>query len=589
MKTPQAESDKHLKVYARIFIFLLGGLIFAGLILQPVSDSFAQGIDKLGINPISFNENNADLLKQTYLLTDTITSTPTVTITETPTAKVTSTSTITATPTSTSTSTTTTTPTNTPTGTATETATATSTSTASATSTGTSTSTATPTLTGTQPTATITPTPTKTGTLTPVASLSVSVTPTQAKVNESFTFTIKVGNTGSLPTSDNIVVDSLPTFIDVTTVTTSKGTITKLTHSFIVSVGDVNPGDIVTIIAIVRVNSTLSRTESLTNVVTMTYDQTKSITASVGYKVLFQTLPPTGELPLNWRQERIKPVAMIPGLLLMSLGGILLIMVVWSKTRNHKDKLWMTVSGTLLILVGFVAGVSASGLFTTIGKVQYYQMTPTSGGLIAQMQPVDPSATTLPRLPASAFSTPDSVIPIVTLPDYPIPTPVITITPQPGEPGPDTSAVLRIVIPALFLDTDVKYVPYDGFSWLISGLRQEIAWMGNTSWPGLGGNTALAGHVTVAGMGDGPFRHLDELPNGELVLLYTEKNIYTYQVRESRVTDDGDMSVTLATDNPQISLITCIDWDEETHSYLNRLVVIADLVRSEPITMGKTP
>ncbi len=90
-------------------------------------------------------------------------------------------------------------------------------------------------------------------------------------------------------------------------------------------------------------------------------------------------------------------------------------------------------------------------------------------------------------------------------------------------------------------------------------------------------------------MGDGPFRHLDELPNGELVLLYTEKNIYTYQVRESRVTDDEDMSVTLATDNSQISLITCTDWDEETHAYLNRLVVIADLVRADPITMGSAP
>jgi LPXTG-site transpeptidase (sortase) family protein len=321
----------------------------------------------------------------------------------------------------------------------------------------------------------------------------------------------------------------------------------------------------------------------------MTYDQTKSITASVGYKVLYQTLPPTGELPLNWRQEKIRPVAMIPGLLLMGLGGVLLFLVVLSRASNHKDKLWMSVGGTLLILVGFAAGASASGLFYPFGHVQDYQVAPTSDGMVAQVQVGDPSATTLPRLPASAFSTPDSVIPIVTLPDYPIPTPKITITTQPGEIGPDTSAVVRIVIPALFLDTEVKYVPYDGFSWMISGLRQEIAWMGNTSWPGLGGNTGLAGHITVTGMGDGPFRHLDELPNSELVLLYTEKNIYTYQVRESRVTDDEDMSVTLATDNSQISLITCTDWDEETHAYLNRLVVIADLVRTDPITMGSVP
>lgn len=578
MKTLQAGSDRHLKFNARIFVLFLGIFLFAGLIHLPLSTSSAHSADKFGINPFSPNEFDAYPISQTSLLTDTVTSTPTATATETATVIITSTVTTTATPTDTSTST----------STPTETSTAVGTPTSTSTTTATGTTTATPTVTGTQPTLTVTPTSTKTGTLTPGASLSVSVTPTEAKANESLTFTIKIGNSGTAPTSDNIVVDSFPTYIDVLTVTTSKGTITKLTHSFIASIGDVNPGDIVTITTVVKVNSTLSRTESLNNVVTMTYDQTRSITASVVYRVVYQTLPPTGELPSNWRQERIRPVAIIPGLLLMGLGGILLIMVVWTKARNHRDRLWMTVGGTLLLLVGFIAVASVSGLFSPSGQVQDYQMTPTYDSVIAQVQPVDPSVTSLPWLPASAFSTPDAVIPIVTLPDYPIPTPKITITPQPGEVGPDTSAVVRIVIPALFLDTEVKYVPYDGYSWMISGLRQEIAWMGNTSWPGLGGNTGLAGHVTVAGMGDGPFRHLDELPNGELVLLYTEKSIYTYQVRESRVTDGGDMSVTLATVNPQISMITCIDWDEESHTYLNRLVVIADLVRSEPITMGKT-
>ena len=568
MRPLQVRPDNHLKVSSRISFIILGILIFIGLLLIPVSASFAQVVGNLGNNPSSFDELDTFQIKQSIILTDTVTSTPTET----------------GTPVITGTITTTATPTNTPTSTST----ATETSTAVGTPTGTSTTTATPTLTGTQPTATITPTPTPTGTLIPGPSLSISVTPSQAKVNESLTFTIKIGNTGTAPTSDNIIVDSFPTYIDVLTVATSKGTITKLTHSFTASIGDVNPGDIVTITAVVKVNSTLTRTETLTNIVTMTYNQTKSITSSVGYQVVFQTLPPTGELPLNWRQERIKPVALIPGLLIIGLGGILLIIVIWSKERNNKDKLWMTVGGTLLILVGFIAVASVSGLFSPSGQAQDYQLTPTYGGVIAQVQPVDPSATALPWLPASAFSTPDAVIPIVTLPNYPIPTPKITITPKPGEVGPDTSAVVRIVIPALFLDTEVKYVPYDGFTWMITGLRQEIAWMGNTSWPGLGGNTGLAGHVTVAGMGDGPFRHLDELPNGELVLLYTENNIYTYQVRESRVTDGGDMSVTFATQNPQISLITCVDWDEETRTYLDRLIVIADLVRSEPITMGST-
>ena len=559
---------KHTHDSSRMIFYVLGILVFIGLILIPVTTSLAQDADKLKNNPSSNNEFDDFQIKQSIILTDTVTSTAT----ETSTSVITGTTTTTATPTDTPT----------------ETSTAIGTSTSTSTSTATATSTATSTATGTQATATVTRTSTPTGTLIPGPSLSITVTPSQAKVNESLTFTIKIGDTGTAPTTDNIIVDSFPTTIDVLTVTTSKGTITKLTHSFTASIGDVNPGDIVTITVVVKVNSSLTRTETLTNVVTMTYNQTRSITSSVGYQVVFQTLPPTGELPLNWRQERIKPLAMIPGVLIIGLGGLLLIMLIWSKERNQRDRLWMMVGGTLLVLIGFIAVASASGLFNSSGQTRGYQQTPTYGGLIAQAPPVDPTVTELPWLPASAFSTPDAVIPIVTLPDYPIPTPKITITPKPGEDGPDISAVVRIVIPALFLDTEVKYVPYDGFTWMISGLRQEIAWMGNTSWPGLGGNTGLAGHVTVAGMGDGPFRHLDELPSGELVLLYTEKNIYTYQVRESRVTDGEDMSVILPTDNAQISLITCIDWDEEAHTYLDRLIVIADLVRFEPITMGST-
>lgn len=270
----------------------------------------------------------------------------------------------------------------------------------------------------------------------------------------------------------------------------------------------------------------------------------------------------------------------------MGLGVVLLFMIAWLKDRPQKQKLWMAVAGALLVLTGFIYASSTFGLFGSTRQNQTNPLIPNNNTELAQAEPGEVTATILPWRPASAYSTPDSVIPIVTLPDYPIPTPVVTITPKPGEAGPDLSPVVRIVIPAMLLDTIVKYVPYDGYSWMISGLREEIAWMGNTSWPGLGSNTGFAGHVTVAGMGDGPFRHLDELATGEVVILYTEKNIYSYQVRERRVTDDGDMTVTLPTDNPQISLITCVDWDNDAHTYLNRLVVIADLVRTEPITMG---
>jgi LPXTG-site transpeptidase (sortase) family protein len=379
-----------------------------------------------------------------------------------------------------------------------------------------------------------------------------------------------------------MVLDSFPTYIDVITVSSTRGSTTKLTHSFVVSIGELNPGETITITTVVKVNTTLTRTETQNNVVTMTYDVSKSITASVSYRAVYSTLPPTGDLPLNWRESTIKPTTLIPWIILIGSGLILLFLGVRSKIQNRKNAFWIISVGTLFVIVGFVIGMSVFGVVHP-QQANQDEIISTVDGSVAQMQT---SPSSLPRLPASAFSTPEAVVPIVTLPDYPIPTPQITVTLQPGDTGPDTSPVVRIAIPILSLDTEVKYVPYDGFSWLITGLRHEVAWMGNTSWPGLGGNTSLAGHVTVAGLGDGPFRHLDELPTGEFIILYTEKNMYTYNVRESLVTDDGDMSVTLTTVNPQITLITCVDWDQEAKNYLNRLVVIADLIRAEPITLG---
>ena len=565
MKTPNLEPELYLHNKTRILTFFLGLLMLSGLLWLSTSATVAQG-DNASHSRASFSRNGFEI-DNTLLLTDTVTSTPTVTLTQTPTEVVTSTVTATSTATGTPTSTNTTIPGDTPTSTPTPTSSPTASHT--------------PTVTGTPPTIT----PTRTATVNPGATISVSVSPYQAKVNETLTFTIKVGNTSDDTTVDNIVVDSFPTFIDVISVTFS-GTVTKGSHSFIATIGDVDPDEIITITVVIRVNSTLSRSETLSNVVTLTFDQRGSKNASVAYRVVYSSLPGTGELPLNWRQVGSKPVSMLPGILLFVFGGILLGLVRWTKARTHKDRLWMTVSGSLLIVVGFILMISTTGWFNHSGATPIEQVNLSESADVVQALSAEPSETSLAWQPASAFSTPDSVIPIVTLPDYPIPTPVITITPKPGEPSPDTSSIVRIVIPALLLDTEVKYVPYDGYTWLINGLRQEIAWMGNTSWPGLGSNTGLAGHVTVAGMGDGPFRHLDELPMGEVIILYTEQNIYTYQVRSSKVTDDGDMSVIDSTDNPQISLITCIDWDDDTKTYINRLVVVADLIRTEPLTMG---
>ena len=60
--------------------------------------------------------------------------------------------------------------------------------------------------------------------------------------------------------------------------------------------------------------------------------------------------------------------------------------------------------------------------------------------------------------------------------------------------------------------------------------------------------------------------------------IYTEENIYHYKMREQVIVEDTDLSVVEATEEPQITLITCTGWDEDLRVYLKRLVVFADLV-----------
>lgn len=448
----------------------------------------------------------------------------------------------------------------------TQTATATATSTATATATATSSSTPTPTLTGTQPT------PTATGTITPQPAVSVSVFPVEAKVNQSLTFTIRITNGGTKPTTSGTVSNSFPSYIDVVTVTTSQGTVAKSLHFYTVNIGGIDPNEVVTIIAIVRVNSSLTRTELVSNLVVLVYDDNLTRTGSVIYKVVATTvIPGTGQLSLveadrlEAIQSRIAWLSSHWALFAFSIGGFLAVAAL-------RKTLFSRAAGVLALLV---LAVSLAACLADATSVP-----------LASEPEVDLSTATptlLPFMPASAFSTPEAMV--ITLPDYPVPTPAELVIQSEGEPAPDTSSIQRIVIPALGVDTVVAYVPYDEdkLSWLIEGLREEVAWLGDTSWPGLGSNTVLAGHVTVRGLGNGPFRYLDNLQEGDQIKVFTAENEYIYTVREQVTVNETDLGVLLPTTQAQLTLITCTGWDEELEIYRFRRVVFADLLRSEPI------
>jgi LPXTG-site transpeptidase (sortase) family protein len=548
----------------RAGIALVAGLIillFTWLALQPAGRGQALGND--GDQPgldLPYQEPATD----TPTSTATETATPTETVTPTPTSTSTATATETLTPTASSTAT----ETHTPTVTGTP---------PTLTPTFTSTPTFTPTVTGTPPT------PTPTGTLTPNINITLSVTPGEARKGERFTFRIIITNTGTAPVTNVLVTDTFSSFLDISGAATTQGTVTTnaAARTVNVNIGTINPNQTVTITILMTVNNsvTVTTTQAHASIMVYVYGGVTFSRSSnaVAYRIVVgSTLPPTGWMELDGTPDAngVYLPAIISGAVFFLLGILALVAGGRNRKSGNTWGGWLTRMGLILLAAGVLfalGGFMLNGTRTASpqsGLVDAYS-TPT--GEIIHFS-LTPEAAIIPW--------PDK---LEKLPDYPIPSPTFALTPDENGELPDASAATRLIIPAVGVDNVIKYVPFDGESWMIAGLREEIAWMGETSWPGLGSNTGLAGHVTLRDGSDGPFRNLSEIQVGDEVLVYTEEKIYSYQVTEFRLVDEAEMAVIDPSEKSQVTLITCTDWNKELKMYMKRLVVFAELVEDRPI------
>jgi LPXTG-site transpeptidase (sortase) family protein len=139
----------------------------------------------------------------------------------------------------------------------------------------------------------------------------------------------------------------------------------------------------------------------------------------------------------------------------------------------------------------------------------------------------------------------------------------------------------RMVIPVLKVNTRVKSKPYAELTWDLSDLGQDIAFLEDVPGQETDNNLVFAGHVTVRNGGSGPFRYLFKLAPGDEIILHKGQLNYTYAVLEQQVVFPDDTAVLEDTQEPQVTLITCITWNEETLSYLRRLIIIAKLEKIE--------
>jgi LPXTG-site transpeptidase (sortase) family protein len=150
----------------------------------------------------------------------------------------------------------------------------------------------------------------------------------------------------------------------------------------------------------------------------------------------------------------------------------------------------------------------------------------------------------------------------------------------------DSSPVQRVIIPALAVDARVMSMPRSGDSWDLNGLRDNVGWLEGTSLPGLGGNTVLAGHIMVLYIGAGPFRYLHHLKPGDEILVDTLQKRYSFLVTDQFTVAETDVQILADTDEPQLTLFTCSNWDPENEHYWKRRVVTARLNEVQNLAEG---
>jgi sortase A len=136
--------------------------------------------------------------------------------------------------------------------------------------------------------------------------------------------------------------------------------------------------------------------------------------------------------------------------------------------------------------------------------------------------------------------------------------------PPPAIPTQGPSQALRLVIPAINVDSQV--VQGDGWDQLKKGIGQRIG----TPDPGQVGNLVLSAHDDIFGE---IFRHLDGLKPGDELQIYTASQIFSYVVTSSRLVAPTDVSVMNATRYPSVTLISCYPYLVDRQ----RIVVFADL------------
>jgi LPXTG-site transpeptidase (sortase) family protein len=215
----------------------------------------------------------------------------------------------------------------------------------------------------------------------------------QAMVGELVTFTITVTNNGNQTAANVTVTDPLPANLEVFSATSSPTGVVSIIppRTVVVDIGDVDPGDVITIIVTARVNSL--GTPPIQNVVTLTTTSPTDILSNDQAAVLLQVVSPvipnTGFTPaiqtkLPAQPEMLEYTAYdgmslsIPSLRVsLPIVGVPKSGDTWDVTWLDKNAGWLngtafpTWNGNSVITGHVYLSNGQPGPFVGIGKLKY--------------------------------------------------------------------------------------------------------------------------------------------------------------------------------------------------------------------------
>ena len=142
-----------------------------------------------------------------------------------------------------------------------------------------------------------------------------------------------------------------------------------------------------------------------------------------------------------------------------------------------------------------------------------------------------------------------------------------------------TETAMMLEIPKLSVSMPIVGVPQSESGWDVNWLGNSAGYLAGSAFPTWVGNTVITGHVWDAFNRPGVFAEVKSLKYGDQVEIHAWGQVYTYEVRESKLVTTKNVSAVLQSEEYDwVTLVTCEFYNPFSGDYLFRRAVRAVLV-----------